>query len=199
MTDRSFSVREPISDARARFDALSNYEVTVCSTPSRGDAVEMRFRFAKPGFVRMDFIRPYPGVVLAYNPETDEALLWPFGFRTFPLLTLAPGNPLIRGPSGHRIDRCDLGALLANVRDLQCVGVTEFAGQEAVGSRLAARVVVTGAPGCDASGVGRYQLWLDLATGLPVKVISADRQGDLIETVTMDDLRVDVPEIEPFL
>jgi hypothetical protein len=36
-------------------------------------------------------------------------------------------------------------------------------------------------------------------TGLPIKVISADGRGELIETVLMEDLRIDLPEIEPFL
>lgn len=199
MSDRFYAAPDLIADAQARFDALTNYAVTLCSTPSVGEPVEVRYRYRKPGFIRMDFIRPHAGAVLAYSPETGKVMLWPFGFHTFPRLALAPDNPIIQGPNAHRIDRSDLGALLTNVRELQRLGETQFAGHEAVGSRRAARLVVTGAPGHDVAGVGRYQLWLDVTTGLPIRVISAGGHGELIETVLMDDLRVDLPEIEPFL
>jgi outer membrane lipoprotein-sorting protein len=199
MTDCLFAAPDLIADAQARFDALTNYETTVRSTPSAGVPVEVRYCYRKPGFIRMDFIRPHAGAVLAYNPETDKVTLWPFGFHTFPRLALAPDNPLIQGPNAHRIDRSDIGALLGHVRELQRHGETQIAGHEAVGSRQAVHLVISGAPEHDAAGDGCYQLWLDVMTGLPIKVISADGRGELIETVLMEDLRVDLPEIEPFL
>ncbi len=187
-----------IACAQARFDALTSYDVTLTSTSAEGAAVEVRYRFRKPGFVRIDFIHPHAGVALAYSPQTGNVLLWPFGFHTFPTLTLSPANPMIQGPSGHRIDRSDFGALLANVRKLQDAGNTHAAGDETIGSRRAASLIVTGAPDCAADGVHRYQLWLDETTGLPVKVSSDDERGALIETVLMDDLRIDVLDSEPF-
>jgi outer membrane lipoprotein-sorting protein len=198
MTDRLGAAPDLIADAQARFGALANYELTLRSTPAGGEPVEVSYCYRKPGFIRMDFIRPHAGATLSYSPETGKVLLWPFGFHTFPRLALSPDHPLIQGPHGHRVDRSDLGALLANVRELQRGGDSHLAGDDTIGSRRAAHLIVTGVPGHVAAGVFRYQLWLDAATGLPIKVTSDDERGELIETVLMDDLRIDVPDVKPF-
>lgn len=39
----------------------------------------------------------------------------------------------------------------------------------------------------------------DVATGLPTKVISDDERGELIETVPMNDLEIDMPDIGALL
>lgn len=198
MAEGNFAQHDLIADAQARFDALANYEVTVRSTSSAGDSVQARYRYLKPGFIRMDFICPHARAVLVYSPQTGKVTLWPFGLHRFPQLDFAPDNPLIQGPNAHRIDRSDIGTLLGNVRELQCHGDTQVAAQEAIGARCAAPLTVTGARGYEVGGVGRYQVWLDVALGLPIKVVSADAHGALIETVFMDDLRVDVPDMQLF-
>ena len=40
---------------------------------------------------------------------------------------------------------------------------------------------------------GYYELWLDPSSGFPVRIVSHARDGAIIETVTMDDLDIDVP------
>ncbi|HEY3598386.1 MAG TPA: DUF1571 domain-containing protein [Paraburkholderia sp.] len=197
MADQRTASPDLIADAQARFAALTNYEVMLRSTPADGEPVEVRYRYRKPGFVRVDFICPHAGAALLYSPETRKVLLWPFGFQTFPALTLSPDNLLIRGPSGHRIDRSDLGALLANVRKLQNTGDTCVTGDHMIGPHRATYLLVTGAADCAVDGVHRYQLWLDETTGLPVKVRSDDEHGE-IETVWMDDLRIDALDGETF-
>lgn len=198
MADCNDAHHDLIARAQEKFAALANYEATIRSTTSRGDSVEARYRYLKPGFIRMDFVSPHGGAVLMYSPETGKATLWPFGLHRFPQLDFAPDNPLIQGPNAHRIDRSDIGTLLGNVRELQRHGDTQVAAQEEIGTRRAAHVAVTGARGYDVGGVGQYQLWLDLTIGLPIKVVSADSHGHPIETVLMDDLRVDLPEMDLF-
>jgi negative regulator of sigma E activity len=43
------------------------------------------------------------------------------------------------------------------------------------------------------AGVHRFQVWLDVTTALPIKVMSETDESELIETVVMDNLRVDEP------
>lgn len=188
-----------IAVAQARFDGLANYAATLKSTPAHGETVEFGYCYRKPGWIRMDFVRPHAGAVLSYNPETGKVLLWPFGFRTFPKLTLGRDHPLILGPHGHRIERSDLGTLLANARQLQLSGEARAIGEESIGEHAAQHVIVEGEPGRSVQGVHRYQLWLDVRTGLPIKVISDDERDERIETVLLEDLLVDVSEIKPFL
>ena len=200
MTDIPFADQDFVADAQARFDALANYQVTLKSTSAGAEPVEVLYGYRKPGFVRMDFIRPHAGAALIYSPETGEVTLWPFGFDTFPRLTLSPDSRMIQGPKGHRVDQSDLGALLVNVRALQQHGDTQVVGAEAIGMRRASHVIVTGRPGHVVAGVFRYELWFDVSHGLPVKVVSEGASREPIETVLMEDLRIDVPgpQLRPF-
>ena len=61
-------------------------------------------------------------------------------------------------------------------------------------------MIVTGRPGHLVTGVFRYELWFDVNHGLPVKVASEGASREPIETVLMEDLRIDVPEsqLRPF-
>lgn len=182
-----------IAEAQARFDALANYQVTLTSTSTGAEPVALRYGYRKPGFVRMDFIRPHAGATLVYSPETARVTLWPFGFGTFPRLTLSPDSSLIQGPNSHRVDESDIGALLANVRKVQQGGRTRTAGVEAVGPRRATHVIVERGGSNVGASVLRYELWFDTSHGLPVKVVSEGAAHEPIETVLMEDLSIDVP------
>ena len=192
--------RDFVAVALTRFDALTNYQVTLKSTSARAETVEVLYGYRKPGFVRMDFMHPHAGATLTFNPESGKVKLWPFGIDTFPRLTLSPDNPMIQSPQGHRVDQSDIGALLANVRELEQHGDTQVVGAETIGTREAAHVIVTCQPGHLASGVFRYELWFDVSHGLPVKVVSEGESREPIETVLMENLRIDVPEsqLRPF-
>jgi hypothetical protein len=200
MTDAPFPDRDFVADAQARFDALANYQVTLKSTSAGAESVEALYGYRKPGFVRMDFIRPHAGATLTYSPDTGKVTLWPFGFDTFPRLVLSPDSRMIRSPQGHRVDQSDIGALLVNVRELQQHGDTQVVGAETIGMRRASHVIVTRSRGQVVAGVCRYELWFDVSHGLPVKVASAGASREPIETVLMEDLRIDVPgsRLRPF-
>jgi len=200
MKDAPFADRDFVAEAQARFDALANYQVTLKSTSAGAEPVEVLYGYRKPGFVRMDFIRPHAGATLIYSPETGKVTLWPFGFDTFPRFTLSPDSRMIRSPKGHRVDQSDLGALLVNVSALQQHGNTQVIGDETIDMHRASHVIVTGRPGHVVAGVSRYELWFDARQALPIKVASEGPSREPIETVLMKDLRVDVPEpqLRPF-
>jgi hypothetical protein len=182
-----------LAAAEAAFTALTTYTLTVHSHPENGDPVALRYSFRKPGFIRMDFIRPHAGATLIFNPRTHSARVWPFGFPRFPSLALDPGNPMIRGPQGHRVDQSDLGTLVRNLCALEKSGVAAIAD---AGDPTC--LVVEGAPGRKVAGVHRYRVWFDPACSLPNRVISEDDLGERIESVTMDDLRIDAALPEDF-
>lgn len=181
---------EPIDAAVERYREVQSYKVTLRS--SGGERLDIiRYAYKRPGFVRMDFVEPHEGAVLIYSPLSKKVRLWPFGTRLFSL-TLSPENTLVRSPTGQRVDQSDIGALLHHVKTLQRNGNTAIVGQEVIGKRRALRVVVTGADGFVVGNVHRYDLWLDAITHLPLKVVSRDLRDDIIETVLMDDLRINV-------
>lgn len=179
----------PIQSAIEHYRNVEAYQMTVKS--SSGDKTEiMRYYFRKPGYVRMEFVRPFNGAVLVYDPASKQARLWPFGYRSFPALTLNPENRLIQSSTGQRVDRSDVGALYQNVKALQEQGKTEVVGIEPVGGKETTHIAVEGEGDFSVGAVHRYQLWLDRSTGFPVKVSSHDVVGQLIEVVEMDELQI---------
>ncbi|HET8611024.1 MAG TPA: DUF1571 domain-containing protein [Burkholderiales bacterium] len=190
-------VTDPVDVAVAHYRTIRSYEVTVRSS-SAGESQIIHYSYRKPGFIRMEFVEPHRGAVLVYDPDTRKARLWPFGISTFPSFTLDPGNSLIQGPSGQRVDHSDVGALLDNVRTLQRGGTTHVVGEQEILGLRTLHVTVRGTPGTVPGNVAGYDLWFDVSNCLPVKVESRDAQGQLIETVVMDDFRVDVDFPEHF-
>lgn len=184
---------DPVTIAQSHFDQVHSYRATIRSSVRSGEHAEFHYAYRKPGFVRMDFVSPHHGAVLAYDPGEGKVRLRPFGEHALPALTLSPSNPLLRDRSGHRVDRSDVGVLLRNVHALQQGGATVTEGKETIGGRTALRVSVTGAPAHVVDGVHRYRLWLDAEDGFPLKVVSfADDDGAPLETVTLDDVEIDV-------
>lgn len=194
-TPPSGTMPDPLAGAIEHYQTVTSYRVTIRSFHAGGEE-HIRYYYKKPGFVRMEFMRPHDGAVLVYNPSTRRVRLWPFGAGRFPELNLSPGNVLIRSSRGQHVDRSDVGALFENVRALQQSGNTEVSGEESMGGRAFLHLVVTGAGNVAVDGVHRYELWLDTATRFPVKVISRDPQDAIIETVLMEDLEInaELPE-----
>lgn len=186
------AMADPLDDAQARFAALHTYQVTVQSTAAAGDRQVIRYFYRKPGWVRMEFIQPHHGMVLIYDPGMSRVRLWPFGVNHVPSLGFAPDHPLLRGARGHRIDRSDVGALLANLRALRdrgsltLLGEAEVAGQGAVGLDIVGR-----ADGAVA-GVHRYRVWLARDTWFPLRVESFGVGANPLETVDMEDAEIDI-------
>ena len=183
---------DPLDDAQTRFAALHTYQVTVQSSGSGGDRQAIHYFYRKPGWVRMEFIQPYRGMVLIYDPLKSRVRLWPFGMKHLPFLSLGPDHPLLRGAHGHRIDRSDVGALLANLRALRDRGSLTLLDDAEVAGRAATGLDIIGHADSAVTGVHRYRVWLARDTLFPLRVESFDLDGNLIETVDMADAEVDV-------
>lgn len=180
---------DPLDSAIEHYRTVENYRVTIHSTHADGEEY-IRYYYKKPGFARMEFIRPHAGTVLIFNPTTQSVRVWPFGVQHFPELSLSPGNPLIRSSRGQRVDHSDIGTLFENVRTLREGGNAEVLGEERMDGRTVLHLAVTGAGNFVVAGVHRHELWLDTESQFPVKGISRDLQGATIETVMMEDLEI---------
>jgi outer membrane lipoprotein-sorting protein len=182
--------QNPVAGALAEFARVSTYQVTLRSWP--GNEI-IRYYYEKPGFVRMEFVRPHAGAVLVYDPDRKLAKLWPFG-RTLPLsLTLKPDSPLLRSSHGHRVEASDIGTLLGRAKSLQDHGQAEVLGDDQIGDRRAWRVEVAAVDDFTVDGVHRYRLWLDQDSLLPLKAQAFGPDNQLVEEVLMDDLIFNAP------
>ena len=195
ITPPSGTPPDPLASAIEHYRTVESYRVTIHSIHADGE-VHIRYYYKKPGFVRMEFIRPHAGSVLIYNPYTRGVRLWPFGIKHFLELNLSPGNPLIRSLSGQRVDQSDVGVLFENIHALQEGGNTETLGEESMDGHKVIHLVVTGADGSAVANVHRSEMWLDTASQFPVKVISRDKQDAIIETVMMEALEINIPKLE---
>jgi outer membrane lipoprotein-sorting protein len=180
-----------LAAAIEHYRSVETYRVTLNSTHDDGKE-EIRYAYKQPGFVRMEFIRPHEGAVLVYSPITQRVRLWPFGIGHFPELKLSPGNPLVQNPRGQTVDQSDVGTLFEHVRTLLEQGEVEVLDEARIEGRTALHLAVAGASGVAVAGVHRYELWLDTASQFPVKVISRDQADAVIETVTLDDLEINL-------
>ena len=120
----------------------------------------------------------------------------PFGFLRYFVLTLSPGNRLIKSSKGHGVDESDIGALLKMVKRLQSHGNTTKLKDEAIGKRQTMLIRVEGKGEFNVDGINKYLLWLDKKTLMPLKVSAYNTQGKLIEEVLMDDLQVNMKFLE---
>jgi hypothetical protein len=184
---------DPIAAALKIYEKITAYQVTLRSKVD-DLSEEMRYYY-KSGRVRMEFIKPHNGAVLTYNPLKKEARLKPLGLIHH-AVTLGPESGLIRSSGGHKINESDIGSLLRVVVKLQSNGKTDRVREEDIAGRPAVLVRVRGNKDYTVYGIHRYDLWLDKEMHLPLKVVSYDLIGELIEEVLMDDLEInlDLPD-----
>ena len=189
------SEQDPLARAEAAFKALTTYTATLRSYDQGADEYTqtIRFFYKKPGFIRMEFISPHKGALLAYSPDSGKARLRPFGLIKPLILTLSPENRLIRSPQGHTVDRSHLGALIESARMIEGSGGLIALGNEEINGRMALKVEVKAREGFEVEGVNRHLLWLDSEIHLPIKAEGYDAEGRFIEGVLIDDLVVGVP------
>lgn len=182
------------------YKGVISYSVTLRSSKpgSAAPSEVIRYFYRRPGYVRMEFVRPHKGAVLVYDPEKKEVRLRPFPSLKALVLTMSPENRLIRSAKGHTVDKSDIGALLDNVLRLKMNGTEEVLGEEAVGGRSSVKIIVRGGQGETVDGVGSYELYLDRDTLLPLKALAFDGEGGPAEEVLMDDLDADAGLSEGF-
>ena len=180
---------DALTSAIEHFRTVETYRVTIRSAHAGGEE-HIRYYYKKPGFVRMEFIRPHAGAVMIYSPDTRRVRLWPFGAGNFPELSLKPANSIIRSLSGMRVDHSDVGTLFESIRALREHGDNEVLGEEILGGRTVLHLIVTGRDGWTVADVHSSELWLDTKSQFPARVTSRDIHGAIIETVVMEALEI---------
>ncbi len=182
---------DPISISIEKYKNIYSYEVTLVSKGGNTKEI-IRYYYKKPGFIRMEFEKPYNGAVLVYNPLKERVRLSPFGFLRRFVLNLKPDNMLIKSSKGHRVDESDIGSLLKMVKRLQTNGVIEVIDTYDIAGRRSNKVTITGDGNFTVNSIHRYVLWIDVKTYMPIRVLAYNIHSELIEEVQMYDLKVNV-------
>jgi outer membrane lipoprotein-sorting protein len=174
--------------AAEEFQSITRYSATLRSFGNSDHIIS--YRYQKPGYVRMDFVKPHKGAALVYRPDTGKVQLRPFGFSKFLKFTMKPTAKLVLSPSGHRVAESDLGVLLENALTLAQQGSVEVLREEIKHEPPMLVVKITGEPEALVDGVHSYLLWMDKSLKLPRIMESYDEQEQLIEGLFIDDLRI---------
>ncbi|MCD6187808.1 MAG: DUF1571 domain-containing protein [Desulfuromusa sp.] len=176
----------PLQQADEQFQALSSYSTTL---RSYGEAEQIiTYRYKKPGYVRMDFIKPHKGAAIVYRSDTGKVQLRPFGFIKSMTFNMKPTAKLVLSPRGHRVDESDIGVLLKNAQKLAQSGSLKVLREETVQQNTMVVLEIIGKENVLVDGVHRYLLWLDTRLKLPRIVESYDNANQLIEGLFLDDL-----------
>ncbi len=177
---------DPIQYMVDYYRKIDSYQVTIKSSQCN----TLCYYFKRPGHVRIEFIQPFGGAVIIYDPDSKVARLWPLGYPHFPAFTLNPENRLIQNSSGQRVDRSDFGALYQNVQILQQHGKATLAESVSINGKNTLHLIVEGLDNFSIAGVHRFQIWVDQATVFPLKVSSHDVMGKVLEVVEFEYLQV---------
>jgi outer membrane lipoprotein-sorting protein len=96
-------------------DYQAEVEIRIYRQDGSLETEKFTYTFKKPKSIRLDFISPHPGMVVIYPDPEGRVVVYPL--RSFPFLYfhLAPDSPLLKVPSGQRIDQTDLGLLIKNI------------------------------------------------------------------------------------
>ena len=175
-----------LDQAVEQFRAITSYSTTMRSFGNAEHIIN--YRYKKPGYVRMDFVKPHKGAALVYRPATGKVQLRPFGFIKSMTLTMEPTSKLVRSPSGHRVDESDIGVLLENAQNLAEQGSLEVLREETIQQTTMVVLEIIGEEKVLVDGVHRYMLWMDKKLKLPRIVESYDNENQLIESLFLDDL-----------
>lgn len=178
-----------LQQADEQFQAISSYAATL-RTYGKSEQI-ITYRYKKPGYVRIDFVKPHKGAALVYRPDTGKVQLRPFGFSKSLTFSMKPTAKLVRSPTGHRVDESDIGVLLKNAQKLAQLGSLKVLREETVGQDTMVVLEIIGKENVLVDGVHRYLLWLDNRLKLPRIVESYDNEDHLIEGLFLENLIID--------
>ncbi len=101
-----------VSKMKAALDQIYDYSCEVDQTYYAGGGETLRYRFKfsfKTGKkIRIDFMDPYAGLTIYYSGGRQDATVVPFPFLSFLKIRLSLENPMIRTPTGQRVDQTDM-------------------------------------------------------------------------------------------
>jgi len=160
------------------------------------EAQTFYYTFKKPDRIRIDFIRPHPGMVVIFPDREGKVFVRPSGLARLFHFHLSPDSPRLIVSAGQRIDQTDLGLLIANI--------ARSAGSERRGPVVTTEedgLAVIRAVAVDhfrPDVVTAYRFSIDKALWLPVKVEESTPEGRLERTVSFLDLVVNMSVPDSF-
>lgn len=169
-------------------DYRTTVDVRTFKSDGSSETEKFLYSFKKPEWIRIDFESPHAGMVLVYPDKNGKVAVQPAGLAHFLKLHLAPGNRLLKGSSGQRIDQTDLGLLIGNIEHSltdERRGPAEIADEDGY-----ARIRVLAVNHFREDVVTLYQFFIDKKLWLPAKVEEFTPERRLERSITFGGLRI---------
>jgi outer membrane lipoprotein-sorting protein len=109
-----------LKQMEAAYDEVKDYqtEVEVILFQEDGSIKSEKslYTFKKPKWIRLDSLSPHPGIIMVYPDRNGKVLVKLQGLLSLLTFHLRLDDPLLRTPSGQRMNQTDLGLLIRNIR-----------------------------------------------------------------------------------
>jgi outer membrane lipoprotein-sorting protein len=128
-------------------------------------------------------------MVLIYLDKNGKVRVQLPGLAHIFTFDLSPGNPLITGPSGQRIDQTDLGLLIKNLSHSL---TDQRRGSLEIEEDGYVRLRVLAVNHFNEGIITQYEFFIDKNLWLPVKVEESMPDGQLERTITFQDLKINI-------
>jgi outer membrane lipoprotein-sorting protein len=143
------------------------------------------------GSVSLAFSRPYPGVKVVYRQGDNKLTIKPFQFLPIVSFSLSIDNPLVKSPSGQRIDHCTLEYLITFLHEngeLISKRASEYReGKERV------EFICWAKDYTDEKELNRYRVVVLKENWFPSRVERYNQQNLPIEIISFKNYTIDLP------
>ncbi len=176
-------VLQTVLRMKATLDGITDYtcEVDQAYYSDEKEAHRYRFRFFfKLGKkIRIEFLDPYSGLIIYYHGGKGDATVVPFPVLSFLKIRLSLDNPMIRTPTGQRVDQTDMDYFIQFLlKNLSGPGHGEgeyHEDQDSVHFSLTAMDYLQG------QEMERYRISVSKSYWLPTRIERYTLQGRLVE------------------
>jgi outer membrane lipoprotein-sorting protein len=118
-------VETVLENMKVAYDKVKDYQTEVGITFFEKDGSSRTettlYTFKKPKWIRLDFVSPRPGLIMIYPDRNNKVFIKPRGLLSILGFHRPLDDPLLKSPTGQRINQTDLGLLIKNIRH----GVTD--------------------------------------------------------------------------
>lgn len=178
----------------AALEAVNEFRCETDIVYYGGERGDKRFVFTlhagKQGRVSLTFSRPYPGVKVVYREGDRHLTIRPLRFLPLFTFSLSIDNPLVRTPSGQRINQCTLAyciRFLHHNAELIKERQSEYCEEkDEVAFMFWARDYTTG------EDLNRYRMVVSKENWFPVRVERYSVHNLPIETISFKNYVIDL-------
>lgn len=149
------------------------------------------FSWEKKGVTRIKFSRPYPGVTATYIRGDEQVTIQPLAFLPFVKIRMSLYHPLVRTPSGQRMDQASIEYLsrffyhtITSIQQKE----HSFADEQAT-----AAFSFWAGDYTDGREMNRYQVTVAKHDWLPLRIARYNHLNAPIEMIVFKEFRTSAP------